>query len=155
MIEKIDINQFAGMDINSKCSILYTFVNELIDTVNELQKNYDNVCVWVGEQKLKKTAENVPEPIKLYVCPDGFVYDNEDVAKSHAKSIFNPLPELDRTRKALDVALCSLQQITTKYETEIAKLFESQKWWTCAISMCDCADKALEQITALEQKDVK
>jgi flagellin-like hook-associated protein FlgL len=60
---------------------------------------------------------------------------------------------LIHTRKALDVAVGALQQIATKYETEIAKLFESQKWWTCAISMCDCADKALEQITALEQKD--
>lgn len=27
-------------------------INELVDAVNNLQKDYDNVCIWVGEQKL-------------------------------------------------------------------------------------------------------
>lgn len=56
-------------------SVLLDKVNELVDTVNELQKNYDNVCVWVGEQKLKTRAENVqtdtksrPENVHA-VCP--------------------------------------------------------------------------------------
>ena len=36
-------------------------INELVDAVNELQKDYDNVCVYVGEQKLKTPAENVQD----------------------------------------------------------------------------------------------
>lgn len=51
--------------------------------------------------------------------------------------------ELDRTRKALDVAVDALKNIGASYPriTDIA--------------MQDKANKALEQITALKQKDVK
>ena len=42
MIEKIDINQFAGLDTNSKCSILYAFVNEFVDAVNRQQIDINN-----------------------------------------------------------------------------------------------------------------
>lgn len=36
-------------------------INELVEAVNKLQKDYDNVCVWVGEQKLKTPVENVQD----------------------------------------------------------------------------------------------
>lgn len=44
--------------------------------------------------------------------------------------------KLKNTRKALDVAVDALKLISLRY-------------------LCEYADKALEQITALEQKDVK
>lgn len=100
-IKKLDLekrNSFGTLDwlahLNepSGAKLIEGKINELVDAVNELQEQYDNVCIWVGEQKLKTPAQNIPEPIKLYVCADGSMYDNEDVAKSHAASIFNPLP---------------------------------------------------------------
>lgn len=131
---------------------------------NKQNNNVDNL-EWVSRSQMKlepekceTPAENVPEPIKLYVCADGSVYDNLDVAKSHAASIFNPLPagatttdrayleqELDRTRKALDVAVDALKD------------YEDRDSYDCNGNWCDCecstAHEALEQITALEQKD--
>lgn len=50
-------------------------INELVDAVNELQKQYDSVCVWVGEQKLNynpdttkglSTLVEEPEPTDPY-----------------------------------------------------------------------------------------
>ena len=70
-------------------------------------------------------------------------WEHEEVQKfAFAKDIIACLDELDRTRKALDVAVNALKYANkcikggcVNWETEI--------------------DKALEQITALEQKDVK
>ena len=50
-------------------------INELVDAVNELQKQYDSVCIWVGEQKLNynpdttkglSTLVEEPEPADPY-----------------------------------------------------------------------------------------
>lgn len=120
-------------------------INELVDAVNE-------IMTWRFEtDDVQTPAENVPQPIKLYVCPDGSVYDNEDVAKSHAASMFNPLPagatttdrvyleqELDRTRKALDVAVDALR--------EICAGVPSDKW------VFDTANKAINESTKKEAK---
>lgn len=40
-------------------------INELVDAVNKLQKDYDNVCIWVGEQKLKKDTAEKPDVSKM------------------------------------------------------------------------------------------
>lgn len=58
MIEKL---KNIPTDMNGKPSAVWLKINELIDAVNKLQKDYDNVCIWVGEQKLKTPAENVAE----------------------------------------------------------------------------------------------
>lgn len=99
------------------------------------------------------SAENIPGPIKLYVCADGSVYDNEDVAKSHAASIFNPLPagatttdrvylerELDRTKKQIEIAVDGIK-------------YMRNNCLEYAADYMDKADEILEQITELEQKD--
>ena len=125
MVDLVEFRPVAPYEMQHK-------INELCDVVNEQQKQIDKMSCAIldlatpnGENKAlesikaepKTPTENVPEPIKLYVCGDGSVHDNLDVAKSHAASIFNPLPagatttdsiyleqELIRTRKALDVA---------------------------------------------------
>ena len=43
-------------------------INELVDAVNKLQKDYDNVCVWVGEQKLKTPVDKYAEQCKWIGC---------------------------------------------------------------------------------------
>jgi hypothetical protein len=41
--------------------------------------------VW---QEIKSRSENVQPPcVRLYVCSDGVVYDNKDMAKSHEASL--------------------------------------------------------------------
>lgn len=42
-------------------------INELVEAVNKLQKDYDNVCVWVGEQKLKAPTDPYAEQ-RNYLC---------------------------------------------------------------------------------------
>jgi hypothetical protein len=80
MIEKLSkfkITRRDGPFINVECNtnIINTLVrkiNTLVDAVNELQKQYDNVCIWVGEQKLKTPAENVqPDFITTSYTTDG------------------------------------------------------------------------------------
>lgn len=115
--------------------------------------------------------------IKIYKCSDGFVTDNAQVAKSHETNIKsnklkcpfcqqemicggtichynpdcpihdNPVPTeilelLDRTRKALEVAVDALKEINDgKIPVSLGIYMD--------------INDALEQITALEQKDVK
>lgn len=58
-------------------------INELVEAVNKLQKDYDNVCVWVGEQKLKAPADPYAEQRKWIgkLCKfwddedEGYVYE--------------------------------------------------------------------------------
>ena len=125
MIEKIPNKHYTLRDIFFK-------INELVDAVNVLRSAKDAMFITIRDIQNIVTAlddptyhkaepepvENVPGPIKLYVCPDGSVYDSLDVAKSHTSSIFNLLPagatttdrvylerELDHIRKALNVAV--------------------------------------------------
>lgn len=76
----------------------------------------------------------------LVLKDDILVCSNTDCPACDEKYLHE---ELIRTRKALDVAVDALKNIGTSYPriTDIA--------------MQDKANKALEQITALEQKDVK
>lgn len=125
MIKKLTLQDdsriLCGKDYMLALRYVQQTINQLVDAVNELTS-----CVGqLGVEFTDEThAENVPQPIKLYVCPDGSVYDNEDVAKSHAASMFNPLPagatttdrvylerELNRTRKALDCAINTLDTV--------------------------------------------
>lgn len=185
MIEKFDDqNGFCMGDCMDK-------INEVIDAVNTIQKERETewfeIKEWIDileavrksvnihekqidelqmklePEKCKTPAENVPGPIKLYVCADGSVYGNLDVAKSHAKSIFNPLPagatttdraylerELNSTRKALDEA--------KKWLMKIGYLNMSEHGLGSEKMMTDwCKTVALHGLkeieTALEQKD--
>ena len=66
--------------------------------------------------------------------------------------------ELERTRKALDVAVAVLKEINDRYEAEEQRGREeddSPDWWDFAMATGEILTKALEQITALEQKDAK
>ena len=59
--------------------------------------------------------------------------------------------ELIRTRKALDVAVDALKKISLRYSAE--RNAPEGVWTIASIDMAEYADNALEQITALEQKD--
>lgn len=58
--------------------------------------------------------------------------------------------ELDRTRKALDVAKSKLNGIHRLYSKAF---YTREDWLQVCMEMVDKANTALEQITALEQKD--
>lgn len=92
MIKKIEMPE---MDETYKSAmfakVLGNKINELVDVVNVLikennihEKQIDELQVKVEPEECETPAEKVPEPIKLYVCADGSVYDNLDIAKSHA-----------------------------------------------------------------------
>ena len=64
MIEKLKIIEDDEIDmsigaVNTRFedTELVRKINELVDAVNELQKDYDNVCIWVGEQNLLKDPQ--------------------------------------------------------------------------------------------------
>lgn len=77
MIEKLDLNLTQSVATNH-CII--NKINALVDAVNELQEKYDNVCVWVGEQKLKTPADPYAEQRKWIGCLCRFWFDNKKQA---------------------------------------------------------------------------
>lgn len=74
----------------------------------------------------------------LVLKDDVFVCSNTDCAACDEKYLHE---ELIRTRKALDVAVDALKKIKMSHNTE--SFYRAT------------AESALEQITALEQKDIK
>ena len=79
MIEKLDIDLVQSVATN-RCII--NKINELVDAVNELQKDYENVCVCIGEQKLNynpdttkglSTLVEEPEPADPFSKQRGWV----------------------------------------------------------------------------------
>lgn len=62
----------------------------------------------------------------------------------------------EKTQKALDVAVDALKEINDRYEQEEQRGREeddSPDWWDFSMDVSEMLTKALEQITALEQKD--
>ena len=93
MIEKLDPLRDNFLTMVKKHNALVNAVNGILDYAP----------LEMAMKAKPESAENVPGPIKLYVCPDGSVYDNEDVAKSHAAG----LPQ----KEALTMALEALHAI--------------------------------------------
>lgn len=62
---------------------------------------------------------------------------------------------LDRTRKALDVAVGKLKGIKAYYDDSYADPHTFVNWHIVAQRLANDADDAIKAITALEQKDVK
>lgn len=97
MIEKLDVMKDTR-NVIDRGGIVHTVanftaiekINELVDAVNKLQESHA-ISERIRIDGLDDPfAENVPEPIKLYVCADGSVYDNLDVAKSHSAGLQTP-----------------------------------------------------------------
>ena len=85
MIEKLELPSSArlvcGKDYDLAFKYIKQTVNQLVDAVNELQKDYDNVCVWVGEQKLKTPVENVQDKFaeqRKWIGKICVFWDNDD-----------------------------------------------------------------------------
>lgn len=111
-------------------------INELVDAVNELQKQYNNVCVWVGEQKLKTPAENVQD--RMIGCttldiPESYKNDQLtlatlDYSKKLEKENSDLKDELERTRKenedkqaVLNCVVDMLKTLNQKYTLIMGK----------------------------------
>lgn len=62
----------------------------------------------------------------------------------------NMWQELIRIRKALEIAVDALKEISLNYQNGLDKPVAPAKWFSIATDMCDYADNAIEQITALE-----
>ena len=104
-------------------------INELVDAVNDLC-----VRVPVVESRVSILEENAHPTAK--VEPKENIYTKTcRMDKEFAEE------ELDRTRKALDVAVNALKEI------------HLPKQWCPVFAEQEIAKKALDQITALEQKD--
>lgn len=96
----------------------------------------------------------------LYSVGSEFEYDLDRVEKWAYFDDFLALePELERTRKALDVAVDALKEIDKTRSVANHKIGTQDKTLNSGIVFCwttpDEVHNALEQITALEQKDVK
>lgn len=72
MIEKLELPSSArlvcGKDYDLAFKYIKQTVNQLVDAVNKLQKDYDNVCIWVGKQKLKTPVDKYAEQCKWIGC---------------------------------------------------------------------------------------
>lgn len=60
MTEKLNANLYK--DTTDMFEDFREKINEIVDVINKLQKNYNNVCIWVGEQKLKKDTIEPADP---------------------------------------------------------------------------------------------
>lgn len=89
-------------------------------------------------------------------CP---MYDDADNENAkHLLASKDLWQELIRTRKALKIAVDALKEINDRYESEEQRGREeddSPDWWDFAMDTGEILAKALDQITALEQKDAK
>lgn len=90
-LEELDIETFPIGDSGAQLLTMLAHINEtkrkineLVDAVNELKKDYDNVCIWVGKQKLKTPAENVQDKFaeqrNWIGCLCRFWFDNKKQA---------------------------------------------------------------------------
>ena len=89
-------------------------------------------------------------------------FRNDDIYYEESMMCWCDVNELindyNRTRKALDVAVAALKEINDRYEAEEQRGREEDDghdWWDFAMDTGEILTKALEQITALEQKYVK
>ena len=90
----------------------------------------------------------------LVLKDDILVCSNTDCPACDEKYLHE---ELIRTRKALDVAVDALKSAHEYYQNCVIREKQPQEinWYCTAMNMDNDIFKALEQITALEQKDVK
>lgn len=124
MIEKLpEIQIHSSAKINEK-------LNEVIDWINDVS------ALRVTDKQVTANLPNIDAGELAFLSKENTELKDE----------------LERTRKALDVAVDALKHYCTDSDN-----------WSCVIDFTgdynntpsEFADKALEQITALEQKDVK
>lgn len=135
-------------------------INELVDAVNELQENQNTYWTDIAELKkeLQTRAENVQpdaESRSENVLTKSLRMDKE-FAEDECVRLQN---ELERTRKALAVAVDALKEIDKTRSVANHKIGTQDKTLNSGIVFCwatpDEIHNALTEITALEQKDVK
>ena len=89
------------------------------DVVEKWKNCYDEICYSMWKQR-----------------PDGGSFDSHTIGWAYLSDLLALETELERTRKALEIAKDGLQRIAD-----------------APIGYCMFAEEALEQITSLEQKD--
>lgn len=96
-------------------------------------------------------------PVKKQFCSTEGRYEINQVQKyCDLLHLLDCEQELIRIRKALDVAVDALKEINDRYESEEQRGREeddSPDWWDFAMDTGEILTKAIEQITALEQKE--
>lgn len=116
-------------------------LNELVDAVNTIQKEREaerfEIQEWIGILEAVRKSVNVHEKqideLQMKLEPEKCEIRSENVQLDTKTRSENVQDELERTRKALDISVDALKEINDSFESIMAK--------------------ALEQITALEQKD--
>lgn len=104
-------------------------INEIVDAVNELQENQNTY--WTDIAELKKELQTRSENVQ----PD---------AESRSENVQN---ELERTRKALEIAVDALGYYASENSWD-----ETNRWMFVEMGF-EFAKDVLEQITTLEQKE--
>ena len=140
MIEKIHIKN-GGVEDLLNC---IKKINEIIELLNAIVVDVDGIKCVDGS---KAPAENVlTKSLRM----------DKEFAEAECVRLQN---ELERTRKALDVAVDALKDIDNTRSVANHKIGTQDKTLSSGIVFCwttpDEIHNALEQITALEQKDVK
>lgn len=118
MIEKLKAYEETPSGYKHPENRVQDKINELVDAVNSLRDDCNVLMGYIA-------PENKCEPV-----------ENTQMLETTEK--------LERTRKALDVAVDALKEIRD------AKFYDSMATYEC---LTYTAHEALEQITALEQKD--
>lgn len=164
MVEKLDI------DYDSPCRLRQEYgqkINEIIDDLHELKalyKEYDKSLaatiesINVHERQIDELQMKL-EPHKCESRPENVLTKTLRMDKEFAEDECVRLQdELGRTRKALDVAVDALKEYADRDNWGMGFAPWLEDGFKDALYTEDgykTAEKALEQITALEQKDVK
>lgn len=147
MVEKIDI------DYDSPCRLRQEYgqkINEIIDDLHELKALYKECdksltaaieSINIHERQIDK-LQMMLEPHKCETRPENVLTKTLRMDKEFAEDECVRLQdELGRTKRALEIAVKHLREIT------------DVGGWVSVFSEQEIAQQALEQITALEQKD--
>lgn len=156
MIEKLD----------KDCGKLQKKINELVDAVNELQKDREEIKEWIGiVSDLRSRVPVVESRVSIleeHTHPTARTEPADPYADCRFWTCYNVLceagrfghtadeciwQELIRTRKALEIAVDALKVYANQKNWDFEHFFIQDTY--------EIAEMALKAITALEQKDVK
>lgn len=104
----------------------------------------------------EKTRAELKEQIKIMNHNYQVIREMHEKGYQYSVSEIKRLQdELDRTRKALDVAVDALKSAHEYYQNCVIREKQPQEinWYYTAMNIDNDIFKALEQITALEQKE--
>ena len=173
MIKKLKVYEETPSGYKHPENIIQDKINELVDAVNAIQKEREaerfEIQEWIGILEAVRKSVNVHEKqiddLQMKVNPEKHDYlhadldDTDDIAEVKNENLYTKSMRMDKEFAEEEMERLQKELARTKKQLEIAvdalKLFCSEDVSYYSQSKIDARDArtALEQITALEQKD--